>query len=90
MASSEQGDNWRSIGLQALRAPFLTATIVAVLVGNAVAWNDGTYRWDLFIITLVAAVAAHAGTNVLNDYSITCSRRMTSTNTQPPSVGAVG
>ena len=47
MGRLEPKDNWRSIGLQALRAPFFTATVVAVLVGNAVAWNDGAYVWVL-------------------------------------------
>jgi len=42
--------------------------MVAVLVGNAVAYSDGTYRWSVLIITLIAAVAAHAGANVWNDY----------------------
>ena len=68
MGDRKPQESWWTVGLQALRAPFLSASVVAVLVGNAVAWNDGAYRWDLFVITLIVAVAAHAGTNVLNDY----------------------
>ena len=68
MGSPETNENWHRVGVQAVRAPFLSAAIVAVLVGSAVAYNDGTYRWDVFIITLIAAVAVHAGTNVWNDY----------------------
>lgn len=68
MNNSESSLNWRKLLIQALRAPFFTATLAAVFVGSAVAWNDGAFRWDLFFITLIAAVAVHAGTNVLNDY----------------------
>lgn len=68
MGASEPTGSWGSVSRQALRAPFFTATVSAVLLGTAVAWYDGIFRWDLFVITLIAAVAVHGGTNVLNDY----------------------
>lgn len=60
--------------LRALRAPFFTATLVPVALGGAVATLDlsraGAAGLDvkLFALTLVGAVAAHAGANLANDY----------------------
>ncbi|UCF79552.1 MAG: 1,4-dihydroxy-2-naphthoate octaprenyltransferase [Candidatus Eiseniibacteriota bacterium] len=52
-----------------LRAPFLTASIVPVLLGAAVAWSEtGEFSLSLFLLALVAGVCLHAGTNVVNDY----------------------
>lgn len=58
--------NWR----MALRVPFLTASIVPVLLGTAVAWfTIGTFYWGFFLLTLLAALSIHAGANIINDYS---------------------
>ena len=58
--------NW----VMALRAPFLTASIVPVLLGTAIAWfATGTLYWGFFLLTLVAGLLIHMGTNVINDYS---------------------
>jgi 1,4-dihydroxy-2-naphthoate octaprenyltransferase len=55
--------------LQELRAPFFTASIIPILVGAAVAWSEsGEFSWFLFLLTLLAGVCVHAGTNVANDY----------------------
>jgi 1,4-dihydroxy-2-naphthoate octaprenyltransferase len=51
-----------------LRAPFFTATIVPVCVGAAVAWAQGYFHLGYFALTLIGAVAIHAGLNVANDY----------------------
>jgi 1,4-dihydroxy-2-naphthoate octaprenyltransferase len=52
-----------------MRAPFFTGSVVPVVVGAAVAWHHtGVMSWPLFAITLVGAVAAHAGANLANDY----------------------
>lgn len=51
------------------RAPFLTATIVPVLVGAAVAYREaGVFSGLLFALTLVGALLVHLGTNMANDY----------------------
>ncbi len=58
--------NW----VMALRAPFLTASIVPVLLGTAIAWfATGTLYWGFFLLTLLACLLIHIGTNVINDYS---------------------
>lgn len=54
--------------VNATRLPFLTATVVPVLLGTAIAWRDGAFDFGLFLLTLLAASLFHIGTNVLNDY----------------------
>jgi 1,4-dihydroxy-2-naphthoate octaprenyltransferase len=53
----------------ATRPAFLTITLVGVLLGFAIAWHDGAAFDGLAAAaTLVLALLAHAGVNVLNDY----------------------
>ncbi len=54
--------------VNATRLPFLTATVVPVLLGTAVAWKDGTFDFLLFLLTLIGAASFHIATNVINDY----------------------
>jgi len=51
-----------------VRAPFLTAVVVPVLLGSCIAWSKGGFRWGLFLLTLVGAVCAQAASNMSNDY----------------------
>ncbi|MBI4267957.1 MAG: 1,4-dihydroxy-2-naphthoate octaprenyltransferase, partial [Chloroflexi bacterium] len=54
----------------ALRIPFLTASVVPVLLGTAIAWfTTGTFYWGFALLTLLAAVTIHIGSNVMNDYT---------------------
>lgn len=53
--------------LLATRLPFLTATIVPVLLGIAIAAKDGHFSWWLAVLTLIGAAAVHIGLNVAND-----------------------
>jgi 1,4-dihydroxy-2-naphthoate octaprenyltransferase len=53
----------------ATRPAFLTASLMACLVGLAIAWHDGiAFDIPLALVTLLFALLAHAGVNVLNDY----------------------
>jgi 1,4-dihydroxy-2-naphthoate octaprenyltransferase len=53
----------------ATRPAFLTASLMACLIGLAIARHDGiTLNLELAVITLLFALLAHAGVNVLNDY----------------------
>ncbi len=61
--------------VQAVRAPFFTATLVPVLLGATIAHGDlaaagqaADWNWSLFWLVLFGALAAHAGTNLANDY----------------------
>lgn len=53
--------------LLATRLPFLTASIVPILLGTAVAANDGSFSLWLAILTLLGGAAIHIGLNVAND-----------------------
>lgn len=53
----------------ATRPAFLTITLVGVLLGFATAWHAGVpFDTAAAVLTLVLAILAHAGVNVLNDY----------------------
>jgi 1,4-dihydroxy-2-naphthoate octaprenyltransferase len=59
-----------SLGLllmRATRAPFLSATLVPVFLGIAVAARAGLFDLASALITVVAACAVHLGLNVTND-----------------------
>jgi 1,4-dihydroxy-2-naphthoate octaprenyltransferase len=52
----------------ATRAPFLTATLVPVLLGAAAAATfDRRFSWALLLLTMIGAVCAHLGLNIAND-----------------------
>jgi len=53
----------------ATRPAFLTASLMACLIGLAVARHDGLlFDVSLALVTVLFALLAHAGVNVLNDY----------------------
>jgi len=57
------------IWLKEIRAPFLTASSIPVLLGAAIAWShEIPFSWPLFALTLLGGVLMHAGANVANDY----------------------
>lgn len=43
-------------------------TAISVSVGSVLAASAGPFSWPLYLLTLVGAVAMHAGTNLINDY----------------------
>jgi 1,4-dihydroxy-2-naphthoate octaprenyltransferase len=59
--------------LRTTRLPFLTATIVPVGLGIAVAALHGEWHWWLAILTVVAASCVHLALNVANDVFDTAS-----------------
>jgi 1,4-dihydroxy-2-naphthoate polyprenyltransferase len=55
--------------LDATRPPFLSVTVVAVLIGLCSSLYDGvSITWWVFLLAGIGALLAHAGSNVLNDY----------------------
>ncbi|MCW5881134.1 MAG: prenyltransferase [Anaerolineae bacterium] len=58
---------WTWLFFRATRLPFLTATLVPVLLGIAVAAFQGVFDWGLALLTLLAAALVHLGLNVAND-----------------------
>jgi 1,4-dihydroxy-2-naphthoate octaprenyltransferase len=49
------------------RLPFLTATVVPVALGGAVAARDRSFGWGWFLLALLGAVLIHFGLNMAND-----------------------
>jgi 1,4-dihydroxy-2-naphthoate octaprenyltransferase len=54
--------------VKALRAPFLVASVIPVLVGALAAWTiRGTFNPSLFVLCLLGAMSIHLGANMAND-----------------------
>lgn len=54
--------------LQTTRARTLPVMIAPVAIGAVLAWQQGApFQWGLFALTLIGALAAHLGANVIND-----------------------
>ena len=51
-----------------VRAPFLTAIVVPVLLGSCLAWSEGVFYWGFFLLTFVGAICIQAASNMSNDY----------------------
>ena len=82
------------VWLRALRAPFFTATLVPVALGGAVAaWQfniaglASAWHWPTFWLVMLGAIAAHAGTNLANDYGDHTSRNDERNKTPSPFSG---
>ncbi len=51
------------------RAPFLTASIVPIILGTLIGWaRQGTFYPGYFLLTLIGGVCLQAGVNMTNDY----------------------
>ena len=55
--------------LREMRANFLVLSVVLVMIGGAAAWNDGSFKLLLFLVTLFGVTAAHISVNLFNEYS---------------------
>ncbi len=51
------------------RPQFLVLSVVLVLLGTAIAYDEGCFDWLRFVLTTIGLVLAHASVNILNDYS---------------------
>ena len=50
------------------RARTLPVMVVPVIIGALLAWQQGSsFSWVLFLLTLLGALAAHLGANLIND-----------------------
>lgn len=55
--------------IKALRIPFLTASIVPVILGTAVAWNEtGDINWVYFIAAFIGILFLQLSSHLSNDY----------------------
>jgi 1,4-dihydroxy-2-naphthoate octaprenyltransferase len=57
-----------NIYLKALRAPFLTGSVVPVIIGTCLAFSEKHFVFSLFFVTIIGVAALHLGANLLNDY----------------------
>ena len=55
------------LALRTTRLPFLTATLVPVFLGLAIAARHGAFDWLTALLTLIGASLAHLAINVTND-----------------------
>jgi len=55
------------LALRTTRLPFLTATIVPVVLGIAVAARQGSFDWFTALLTIIGASFVQLGLNVAND-----------------------
>ncbi|MFX1562042.1 MAG: 1,4-dihydroxy-2-naphthoate octaprenyltransferase [Promethearchaeota archaeon] len=68
-SAAEEQSSKLKIWLAELRLPFITASIIPILLGASIAWaTKGIFLWDFFLITLIGGICAHLGANVANDY----------------------
>src|SRR5437870_11593514 len=58
----------RKLWFQALRAPFLIASVIPVLVGALAAWTiRSAFDPSFFVLCLLGAMSIHLGANMAND-----------------------
>jgi 1,4-dihydroxy-2-naphthoate octaprenyltransferase len=76
--------------LHALRVPTLSASIVPVLVGIALAWRHGVFRAGAAAAALIGAIAIQVGTNLANDLFDFQKGADTGARIGPPRVIAMG
>ncbi len=52
-----------------LRAPFLTGTIIPIVLGTVIAWvRNSAFNPLFFVLALMGGIFVHLGANVVNDY----------------------
>ena len=54
--------------IKVTRVPFVTAVVVPVLLGAAIAWGEGAIHGGYLLLTIVGAVCINLGLNMSNDY----------------------
>lgn len=70
LARAQPSISWATrmfIGLVVTRAPFLTATLIPVLLAGALAGRAGHFHGGLFALALLGALALHVAANTWND-----------------------
>ena len=61
--------SWIGKWIQALRAPFFSATLIPVFLGTAIAFqHTGIFSFWPFFWTVLGMLCIHAGVNLANDY----------------------
>ncbi len=63
---TQTSSNWNT-WLLAIRPRTLPAAAAGVIMGSALAWRDGYFRWDAFLVCLLVALLLQIGSNLAND-----------------------
>lgn len=58
--------NWNTWWM-AIRPRTLPAAASGVILGSALAWHDGAFRFDVFLVCLLVALLLQVGSNLAND-----------------------
>ncbi len=74
----------------AARVHTLPAAVVPVAVGGGLAQRDGVFRWDAFLLALIASVAIQVAANFANDASDASRGADTEHRLGPPRMVALG
>lgn len=53
--------------IMAIRPRTLPAAASGIIMGSALAWQDGFFRWDAFLVCLLVALLLQIGSNLAND-----------------------
>ncbi|MCK5848265.1 MAG: prenyltransferase [Caldisericia bacterium] len=54
--------------MQIIRAQYLILCVTLSVIGNAVAWVNGSFQWSIAVLSLVGLLFAHSSVNIFNDY----------------------
>ncbi|MHA2365682.1 MAG: UbiA family prenyltransferase, partial [Candidatus Hodarchaeales archaeon] len=61
--------NRSKLWFRAVRAPFLIAAIIPILLGAALAFSiEGLFNFEWFFITMISGICIQGGANMINDY----------------------
>jgi 1,4-dihydroxy-2-naphthoate octaprenyltransferase len=74
----------------AARPHTLPAAVVPVLVGSGLAYGEGVFRWDAFVLALIGALAIQIAANFANDASDARRGADTEDRLGPPRMVALG
>jgi 1,4-dihydroxy-2-naphthoate octaprenyltransferase len=68
----------------AIRPFSLSASVVPVIVGNALAAHDGSFSWLLFAVVLLGSLLVQSGTNLIDEYADHAGDKASSQKIQAP------
>jgi 1,4-dihydroxy-2-naphthoate octaprenyltransferase len=59
---------WVGLVVRTVRPAIFITTAAPIVLGAVVALHDGSFEWNILILSLTGVVFAHAGVNLYNDY----------------------
>jgi 1,4-dihydroxy-2-naphthoate octaprenyltransferase len=67
-------EEWDSLDVVAkwlimTRSAVTTVTLFSGIVAGLLAWRDGQFHWDLWLVATIGLFIAHGANNILNDYT---------------------